>query len=154
MNRSILKLFYSFILCFGAAFVGGYLVDVSVNDWYPKLNQPYLTPPNWVFSPVWGVLYFLMALSLWVIWVSPNRTKKALVCFFIQLVLNVTWSGAFFALKSPLLGIINILLLWVFILFTMVYFYRISKVATWLIIPYFIWVTFAMYLNFAFYKLN
>jgi translocator protein len=149
------KLITSIIICQLAGIIGSFFTVSSVSTWYLTLNKPFFNPPSWVFGPVWITLYFLMGISLYLIWNNYNKDSKLAVTFFsIQLVLNSLWSILFFGLRNPLLAFIEIIVLWAFILLTIIYFYKKSKTAAYLLIPYILWVSFAAILNFAIYYLN
>lgn len=152
----ILKLVASIILCQLAGFLGSLFTTSAIPTWYATLRKPFFTPPNWIFSPVWISLFLLMGISLFFVWRKTDhpKFKIAFIFFFIQLILNVLWSVAFFGLKSPLLGLIDIFLLWIAILFTIVNFLKVSKMAGFLLLPYFLWVSFATLLNFSLWILN
>jgi len=152
----ILKLAVSIILCQLAGFLGSLLTTPAIPTWYQTLNKPIFTPPNWIFSPVWISLFILMGISLFMVWRSGEhpKVKTAFIFFFVQLILNVFWSAAFFGLRSPLLGLMDILLLWIAILLTILNFLNISKVAGLLLLPYLLWVSFAALLNFSLWILN
>ena len=130
----------------------------SIPTWYQYLNKPFFSPPNWVFGPVWTALYFLMGISVYLIWtknIKNQRLKQeGLKYFLIQLGLNFLWSLLFFGLHSPLLGLIDIVILWVMIVITMRKFYPLSKIAFYLLVPYLIWVSFASFLNLSIVLLN
>jgi len=114
-------------------------------------------PPNWLFAPVWFLLYVLMGISAFLVWrkgIKEFQVREGLIIFVIQLVLNTLWSYAFFGLKSPLWGLIVIVPLWTAILLTMINFYRVSKTSSLLLIPYILWVSYATILNFSIYLLN
>jgi tryptophan-rich sensory protein len=147
------KLLISVIVCLAVGFIAGFFTSSSINSWYSTLEKPNFNPPNWLFGPVWTLLYFLMGVSLYLVW-SNNGSKLAMAFFVIQLVLNFLWSFLFFQLKNPLLAFIDIILLSVMIVVTMVSFYPISAAAAYLMIPYLLWVGFASVLNFAIYWLN
>jgi benzodiazapine receptor len=152
----ILKLIASVILCQLAGFLGALFTTSAIPTWYATLRKPFFTPPNWIFSPVWTSLFILMGISLFFVWRKTDhpKFKIAFIFFFVQLILNVFWSVAFFGLKSPLLGLIDIFLLWIAILLTIQIFLKISKFAGVLLIPYFLWVSFATLLNFFLWILN
>lgn len=153
----ILKLAASIILCQLAGFIGSIFTTPAIPTWYESLRKPFFNPPNWIFGPVWVSLYLLMGISLFVVWQRRENNlqkKKGLILFFAQLILNAFWSVAFFGLKSPFLGLINIMLLWVAILFTIQHFLKISKTAAVLLLPYILWVSFAAVLNFSLWILN
>ena len=142
--------------CFAAAGVGSSLTTPALDNWYAALAKPAWTPPNWVFGPVWSSLYFTMAIAAWLVWRRRNNqgARLALALFVLQLALNVVWSGLFFALRNPQAAFIEIVVLWGAILLTLVTFWRISRLAGWLLTPYLSWVTFAVSLNFAIWRLN
>jgi translocator protein len=108
---------------------------LTVTNWYPSLIKPNLSQPGWIFAPVWITLYFLMGVSLYLIWTKTNNkvkdNRKALIVFGIQLILNVFWSVLFFGLKSPVYGLIDILFLLVTITLTLtiIFSYKISVLA-------------------------
>lgn len=146
-----------------AGIIGSLFTAPAIEGWYAGITRPSLNPPNWVFAPVWTILFILMGISLFLIWSAYLKTfdyrgkKKiriALIIFGVQLILNTLWSIIFFALQSPAWSLFEIILLWLAILATIISFARISKVAAWLLIPYIFWVTFATYLNYAIWILN
>lgn len=124
--------------------------------WYNELNKPLFNPPSYIFAPVWGVMYFLIFLSFSIfMFAKTDKNKKAGIGFFlIQLLLNFSWSPAFFYLQNIKLSLIIIILLLIFIILTIYSFYKISKPASYLLIPYLLWVGFATYLNFGLMLLN
>jgi translocator protein len=140
-------------LCLGAGFVASSATMQSVVEWYPTLNKPSWTPPNWLFAPVWTVLYIMMAVAAWLVWRAGN-SKTALFLFFGQLLLNVAWSFLFFGAQSPLLGLINIVLMWLAIAITIFAFAMRSRLAAFLMVPYICWVSLATALNASIYMLN
>lgn len=137
-------------VCLTAGFVGSLVTAPAINSWYSYLNQPVFAPPNWIFAPVWTILYILMGISLYVAWIHHAR----LTWFWIQLVLNANWSLVFFGLHSLGLALLNIIVLWFSIAMAIKGFRRKSDFAAWLLVPYLAWVTFAAYLNWAIWKLN
>ncbi len=154
--NDILKLGISIVLCQLAGFLGSLFTTPAIPTWYKTLNKPFFTPPNWIFSPVWISLFIVMAISLFMIWQRQDhpRFKTALIFFFVQLIFNILWSAAFFVLRSPFLGLVDIVLLWIAILLTIQHFLRISKMAGLLLMPYIVWVSFAVVLNFSLWILN
>ncbi len=131
------------------AAIGELATASSVRTWYPEVAKPSWTPPNQVFGPVWTVLYAMMAAAASVVWLSRNRVDVccSMSAFAVQLGLNLAWSGLFFGLRSPLLGFLDICLLWVAVGVTVVQFFQVSRLAGWLMAPYWMWVTFAAALN-------
>ncbi len=154
MNRiGILIFAIGLPLLIGA--VGSFFTTSEINTWYATLYKPSFSPPNFIFAPVWTALYFLMGISFYFILVNKIKDKKLAVKFFVaQLILNLLWSILFFGLKSPLLAFFEIILLWIFILLTMTHFYKIFKIASYLLIPYILWVSFAGVLNLSIVLLN
>jgi len=145
------------ILAQVAGIVGSLFTSGSVDTWYQEISRPPFTPPDWLFAPVWISLYFLMGISAYLVWkkgAEKKEVKTALAIFFIQLGLNSIWSILFFGLHWILIAFIEILFLWIAILFMMVKFYPLSKTAALIQIPYILWVSFAAVLNFSFAALN
>jgi len=125
-------------------------------DWFHTLNKPFLTPPDAVFMPAWIVLYILIAISF-VIFIRKNSghsKKLPLVFFFIQLILNFAWPFVFFGMQNIGAALAVIILMWIFIVLTIITFMRHSKIAAMLLLPYLLWVSFAFYLNLGYYVLN
>ena len=141
------------VLCFAAAGIGGFFPPDS---WYASLNRPSYAPPNWVFGPVWTLLYVMMAVAGWLVWKSSGSVGKrfALTMFGIQLVLNAAWSVIFFGWHQPGWAFLEICMLWLAIATTVVSFKRRSSAAAVLLIPYLAWVSFAAVLNYGFWSLN
>jgi translocator protein len=125
-------------------------------EWYAGLAKPRWTPPGWVFGPVWTVLYVLMALSAWLVWRRDgfSRASGPLGIYLVQLVFNAAWTWLFFGLKRPDLAFAEIIALWLLIVATIVAFLRRQRLAAVLLVPYFLWVTFASFLNFEIWRLN
>jgi benzodiazapine receptor len=136
----------------------GVVTKPSVETWYPTLIKPSFNPPNWIFMPVWTLLYVLMAVAAGLVWdkikEQNEEVKKALGFFLIQLTLNAIWSYLFFGLKNPMLALIEIALLWLMIYETYLKFTKINKIAGYLLIPYMAWVAFAGILNASIWWLN
>jgi benzodiazapine receptor len=142
--------------CLAALSIGGALTRPNL-DWYATLAKPGFTPPNGVFPIAWTILYMLSALAAWLVWHAPGRESDhtlAMIWFFIQLVVGVLWSAAFFWLHSPALGLAVIMAFLIAITITIVLFDRLSRVAALLLIPLLLWVCFATGLNFAIWFLN
>jgi translocator protein len=146
-------LFGLVVLCLGAGFVASFATMQSVVEWYPTLNKPSWTPPNWLFAPVWTVLYIMMAVAAWLVW-RAGDAKTALILFAGQLLLNLAWSFLFFGARSPGLGLIDISLMWIAIAVTIFAFAMRSGLAAFLMVPYLCWVSLATALNASIYMLN
>lgn len=143
-----------------AGLLGTIFTMPAIPGWYAGLVKPDFSPPNWVFGPVWTTLYLMMGIAAFLVWRrqsasgQPSKAGRALTAFWIQLALNSLWSIFFFGMKSPLLGLIDIVLLWLAIVWTMAEFKKVSPPAFWLLVPYLLWVSFATALNFAIFQLN
>ena len=136
--------------------MGSYFTIGSVKDWYPILIKSELNPPSWIFGPVWTILFLLMGYALYLVWRDESGKSKRLAyfAFGIQMFLNALWSIIFFGLHSPGGALVEIVLLWLAIFATIIIFAKISKLSAWLLVPYILWVSFAMYLNYSIYILN
>ncbi len=153
----IIPLLFSIGICFLASALGSAFTIGAIDTWYVTLNKPFFSPPNWVFGPVWTLLYLMMGISLYLVWIAKVDKKikrQAIILFFIQLGLNALWSILFFGLKSPSAAFVGIALLWIAIFLTIRNFLQISKTAGWLLVPYLAWVSFATILNLTMVLLN
>jgi len=145
----------SIVLPLLAGAVGSAFTTSAITTWYTTLNKPSFNPPNYLFGPVWTVLYILMGISFYLVLVSKAKSKQlAVKLFLVQLILNTLWSLIFFGAHNPMLALFDIVVLWGAILFTIVSFYKISKPASYLLIPYILWVSFATILNLSIVLLN
>lgn len=158
MNFNIIsKLFITIGVSELAGIIGAVFTASAIPTWYAGLVRPEFAPPSWVFGPVWTTLYALMGVAAFLVWRAgweKREVKLALGIFGVQLILNTLWSILFFGFQSPFAAFIEIIFLWIAILATIVVFAKISRSAAWLLAPYIIWVSFAAYLNFAFWSLN
>ncbi len=144
------KLVISIVACEVAGLIGAVFTTGAIPTWYAALQKPAFTPPNWLFAPAWTTLYLLMGIAAFIIWrrgLADRQVRLALLIFCIQLVLNILWSVVFFGLKTPLYGLVVIILLWIAILITILRFRKISVAAAWIMVPYILWVSFATALN-------
>lgn len=146
--------FVTFLLVCAAAAAPG--MKYRPGAWYAHLDKPPWTPPDWLFAPVWTVLYFMIAVSGYVVWTSGNAEGEILplALFALQLALNALWSVLFFGLRRPGYAFADIVALWVVILATIVSFFTLQPVAAWLLIPYLLWVSFAAGLNYSVWQRN
>lgn len=155
--KQIIKLLASLTMCYAAAFFGAFFGSVARSDWYASLAKPEFMPPDWLFGPVWTLLYGMMAISLFLVWrqgLDRPRIKTAFVVFLAQLIVNAIWSPVFFGLKMPGLALIVIIILWLLIILTVALFAKLSRLGAWLLVPYLVWVTFATALNGSILHLN
>ena len=153
--KSIPKLVISLSIPQMAGIIGSNFTSDSVSSWYTTLVKPEYTPPNYVFGPVWITLYFLIGVSLYLVWTNENRKSgKPLIIFGVQMFLNAIWSIAFFGLQSPIFGLAIIVPLLGTIALMILSFWRVSKTAAYVLLPYITWVSIATYLNYGIWSLN
>lgn len=155
--KNIIKLVVSVVVCLAAGAIGSVFTRSAIPTWYATLVKPPFNPPNWLFAPVWTLLYILMGVSAFLVWrkgLENRQVRAALIIFLVQLILNALWSVVFFGLESPLYGLIVIVILWAAILITVIMFFRISRLASILLWPYLAWVSFAAILNGSIWMLN
>jgi translocator protein len=154
--KSILALLGFLAAVFVVGAIGNVFTSAGMPDWYMSLEKPAFNPPSWVFGPVWTALYIAMAVAAWLVWRDAgfDGARAALTLFFVQLALNLAWSGIFFALREPGWAFVEIVALWAAILATMILFFRHSTWAGALLVPYLAWVSFAAVLNFEIWRLN
>lgn len=155
--KNFLKLISSILVCFLAGGVGNFFTIPSIPTWYAGLAKPPFNPPNYLFGPIWTLLYILMGISLYLIWskgFKNQKVKNVLYLFGIQLFLNAIWSPIFFGAHNLLLAFVVIVFMWIFILKTIMAFAKINKMSSYLLYPYLAWVSFASILNFSVWLLN
>jgi len=153
LAKSTLGAISILVFTFSAGFIGS---RFPTGEWYAALTKPTWTPPNWLFGPVWGILYLLMAIAAWLIWRKRGLAGAAipLSLYMLQLALNAAWSWIFFGHHEIGLALIEIVILWLAILATLIGFWRLDPVSGYLMVPYLLWVSFASALNFAIWRLN
>lgn len=153
---NILKLIISLIIPQVAGGIGSFFTMSKVPSWYAGLVRPSFNPPSWVFGPVWTALFLLMGYALYMVWRGPKTQGQniALIVFGVQMVLNTLWSILFFGLQSPGWALVEIVFLWLAILFTIILFWRLNRTAGILLLPYILWVSFAAFLNYSIWRLN
>ncbi|MGC8750192.1 TspO/MBR family protein [Hydrotalea sp.] len=151
-----LKLLISVIVILALGSAGGLVTAPQIKTWYVLLQKPVFNPPNYLFAPVWTFLYLSMGVSFYLLWNSKKSNYKqyAISAFVIQFILNIAWSFIFFYLHHVGWALAEILMIWLFILLTIVYAFKVQKWAAWLLIPYLAWVSFATILNAAIYIIN
>jgi tryptophan-rich sensory protein len=144
------------LVCFSVAGVSSVWTVSEVSGWYRTLARPVIAPPDWVFGPVWSLLYLLMAIAAWLVWELPSSQARTtgITVFLLQLGLNFAWSVLFFRQHAIGGALVEIVLLWASIMATILMFWRVSPVSAWLLLPYLAWVSFATLLNWAFWRLN
>lgn len=155
--KSLIEVAVSILICQTAGFIGAFFTASNVPTWFATIKKPVFNPPNWIFGPVWITLYFLMGIALYLIWLKRGEHPQAnlgIYLFLGHLVLNALWSAIFFGAHEICWAFAEIIILWASILFIMWLFYKIDKRATYLLIPYILWVTFASVLNYSICILN
>jgi benzodiazapine receptor len=153
----IIELTCSVAVCILIGFLGSFATRSSVTTWYANLSRPSFTPPDWIFGVVWPILYVMMGISAFIIWnkgLDKREVKVALGIFGLQLILNGLWTPVFFGLNLIGLALIEIIMMWAAILLTIISFWKVSKTAALLLLPYILWVSFAVVLNASLFILN
>jgi len=151
------KTAFAVALCLAAGGIASAFTMASIQTWYAELQQPSLTPPDWIFAPVWTTLYIMMGVAAGLVWGSKERSRNAsfaLALFLVHLAVNMAWSLVFFRLQSPGGAFGVIVVLWVMVVILIGLFWRLSRPASVLLLPYLLWVTFASYLNAGIWYLN
>ncbi|WP_422349203.1 TspO/MBR family protein [Flagellimonas sp.] len=157
MKKKLTYIILSVLICLLIGFLSSFATQSSVNDWYLGLNKPSFNPPNWIFAPVWTILYILMGVAAGIVWSKGFHhiwVKTALYHFGFQLLFNALWSIVFFGLKNPFWAFLVILVLLTLIALTIKWFRVVSKLASFLLVPYLLWVCFATLLNYKIWELN
>ena len=152
-TRDVLGLTAFVLLCFGVSVLGGTATRSALTEWYPALKKPPWTPPGWVFGPVWTLLYPMVAASGWLAW-REGRARFGPLVYLLQLALNAAWPWLFFAERRPGLALLCIAALCLAIVATIAAFWRLSRGAALLLVPYLAWVAFATALNHAIWRIN
>lgn len=151
-----MKLIISLIIPLAIGFAGSTSTASAIDNWYPTLNKPFFTPPNWLFGPVWTLLYIMMGISFYLLWKQKDFSKHPAILklFILQLALNGFWSPVFFGARAPLPALVILLALWAALLALILRLRRINRTAALLLIPYLVWVSYAGALNAAIVWLN
>ena len=147
LKNKFLSFILFFVITFSASFIGG-LASISFKEpWYSQLVKSNYNPPDWIFAPVWTTLYLMMTLAIWFYWHTKNRDMNTVYIYFIHIVFNTTWSIVFFGLHQILLALIVLLVLIFLIIILILRFKRVNLVSYYLMIPYLLWTTYALFLN-------
>jgi len=147
LKNKFLSFFLFFIITYSASFIGGFVTVSFKEPWYSQLVKSNYNPPDWVFAPIWTTLYLMMTLAIWFFWHSKNRDMNTVYIYFIHIVFNTTWSIVFFGLHQILLALIVLLVLIFLIIILILRFKRVNLVSYYLMIPYLLWTTYALFLN-------
>lgn len=149
------SLIFFLAITFSASFIGNLITKFNKEPWYSELKKTPLTPPGWVFGTIWPLLYFLMALAIWIAVTTNSKYKnRIIILYFIQLIINASWTPVFFGMHSIIGGLLLIPLLIICIALLMKEYYIQSRISFYLMIPYFVWCCFAFFLNLRIYQLN
>ena len=154
---SFFPLLISLVITLGIGFVASSVTRPQIAGWYSTLVKPSFNPPAWLFAPVWACVYVLIAVSAYLVWQQRDGSTNYLTAravYIIQLALNFSWSIVFFGLHAIPAALLIIILLWLIIVLNIRWFGKVSKTAGWLLLPYFLWVSYATLLNFSIYTLN
>ena len=154
LKNKILSFVLFLIITYSASFIGGMATISFKEPWYSELIKSNFNPPDWIFAPVWTMLYFLMTLAIWFFWHSKKRDMNTVYIYFIHILFNTTWSVVFFAFHNILLALINLMILIFLIIVIILRFKRVNYVSAYLMIPYLLWSCYALFLNFNLYILN
>ncbi len=135
------------VLAYVPAIVGGLFVSDVSGGWYDSV-RPSITPPSWLFGPVWTILYFMIACSLYRVWTRESKSRTKIIWLYgFNLAFNALWTIFYFGMHNPLLSFVDIILIWLSIIGMMVVSWKVDRKATYLLVPYFLWVSFASILN-------
>ena len=154
LKNKFLSFILFFIITYSASFIGGFATVSFKEPWYSQLVKSNYNPPDWVFAPIWTTLYLMMTLAIWFYWHSKNRDMNTIYVYFIHVVFNTTWSIVFFGLHQILLSLIVLLVLIFLIIVLILRYKRVNLVSYYLMIPYLLWTTYALFLNFNLLILN
>ena len=154
LKNKFLSFVLFFIITFSASFIGGLVTFTFKEPWYSELTKSNFNPPDWIFAPVWTTLYLMMTLAIWFFWHSKNREMNTIYIYFIHIVFNTTWSVVFFGFHNIFLALVNLIILIFLIVILILRFGRVNKVSSYLMIPYLLWSSFALFLNYSLLVLN
>ena len=152
-KNKYLSFFIILIITFSASFIGGIVTSIFKEPWYSSIIVPSFNPPSWVFGPVWSTLYLLMSIAIWRIWVN-YYDKKTLKIYFFHLFFNALWSIFFFGFHLIGIALIDLLVILFFIIVLLNIYLKKDKISFYLMIPYFLWSSFALVLNTGIFFLN
>ncbi len=154
LKNKFLSFILFLVITHTASFIGGFTTLNFKEPWYSQLIKSNYNPPEWVFAPVWTTLYLMMTLAIWFFWHSKNKDMNTIYIYFISIVFNTTWSIVFFGMHQILFALIVLLILIFLIIILIVRFKRVNLVSYYLMIPYLLWTTYALFLNFSLLILN
>ena len=147
LKNKFISFILFFIITYSASFVGGLITINFKEPWYSELVRSNFTPPDWVFAPVWTTLYLMMTFAIWFFWHSKNRDFKTVYIYLIHIFFNTTWSVVFFGFHNISLALINLIILIFLIIILILRFKSVNNVSSYLMIPYLLWTSYALFLN-------
>ena len=154
LKNKFLSFLFFLTITFSASFIGGFVTITYKEPWYSQLIKSNYNPPDWIFAPVWTMLYFMMSVAIWFFWNSKKRDLKTIYIYFIHIVFNTTWSIVFFALHNIPIALVNLSILVFLIIILILRFRRVNLVSYYLMIPYLLWTSYALFLNLNLLLLN
>ena len=152
-KNKYLSLFLIILITSSASMIGGFTTTTFKEPWYSEIILPSFNPPAWVFAPVWTILYIMMSVAIWKVWISLFDAK-VLKIYFIHLFFNSTWSVMFFGFHQIGLALINLIIILIFIVLLMKIYFKKNKISFYLMVPYFLWSSYALMLNTFIFFLN
>jgi tryptophan-rich sensory protein len=154
IKNKLLTFILFLLITFSASLIGALVTINFMNPWYSLLNKPIFNPPDWVFGPIWTILYVMMTISIWLYWHTRNREMNTIYIYFTHLVFNATWSIVFFAFHNMYLALVILIILISLIINLILSFRRVKMISAYLMIPYLLWCCFALILNTSLIILN
>ena len=154
LKNKIVSFILFFLITFSASFIGGLSTITYKEPWYSQLIKSSFNPPDWLFAPVWTTLYLMMTLAVWFFWHSKKRDMNTIYIYLIHILFNTTWSVVFFVFHNIFLALINLMILVFLIIIIILRFKRVNYVSAYLMIPYLLWSSYALFLNFNLFLLN
>ena len=154
LKNKILSFILFTLATYSASAIGGFATITFKEPWYSLLIKPSFNPPDWIFAPVWTTLYLMMTIAIWIFWHSKNRDMKTVYIYLIHLIFNTTWSLVFFVLHKMILALLILIILIYLIIILILRFKRVNLLSSYMMIPYLLWCTFALFLNISLIILN
>ncbi len=154
LKNKFLSFMFFLIITFSASFIGAFTIINYKEPWYSQIIKSNYNPPDWVFAPVWTSLYLMMTFAIWIFWHCKNKDTNTVYIYFLHIIVNTTWSIVFFGLHQIFLAMIVLVILIFFIITLILRFKRVNLVSYYLMIPYLLWCSYALFLNFNLFLLN
>ena len=154
LKNKFLSFIFFLIITFSASFIGAFTTINYKEPWYSQIIKSNYNPPDWVFAPVWTSLYLMMTFAIWIFWHCKNKDTNTVYIYFLHIIVNTTWSIVFFGLHQIFLAMIVLVILIFFIIVLILRFKRVNLVSYYLMIPYLLWCSYALFLNFNLFLLN